>query len=202
MVLSAKLLVGLGNPGSKYKQTRHNVGQRFIEMVGASVPVDFRFDKYLSGYFATYQVNSQEDCHLFLPECWMNESGAPVVAAVKRTGIMPEQLLIAHDELDLPVGAARLKAGGGSGGHNGLRNIGHYLGNDFKRLRIGIGHPGTPAKVVNYVLAEASQKEQRLQTLAMEKSLALLPTLLTHWHKGASLLNGYQANHEEHQDGI
>jgi PTH1 family peptidyl-tRNA hydrolase len=154
------LIVGLGNPGAEYAETRHNAGFRFIdslrEMAGATLRPESRF----SGVVAKTNIASSP-VWLLAPTTFMNRSGNSVAAFSRYFKIPPSEMLVAYDELDLPPGTVRLKFGGGDGGHNGLRDVIEKLGTaDFYRLRIGIGHPGSASEVVSYVLKKAPTVER------------------------------------------
>ncbi|RFA31300.1 aminoacyl-tRNA hydrolase [Alkalilimnicola ehrlichii] len=156
------LIVGLGNPGDRYTQTRHNAGFWFVEELARRYGGSFRSEAKFQGETARIVVGGQ-DCHLLKPMTFMNRSGASVAALARFYRIPPEQILIAHDEIDLPPGQVKMKLSGGHGGHNGLRDIIQVLGSrDFWRLRIGVGHPGQKEQVVGYVLGRASAAEQPL----------------------------------------
>lgn len=153
-------MVGLGNPGPKYESTRHNVGYRFVDTLAARNGGRFRIENRFHGFLCRLLISGQ-DLRLLKPMILMNRSGQSVAAVVHYFGITPEQVLIAHDELDLPVGTLRLKQGGGHAGHNGLRDIINALNSrDFWRLRIGIDHPEDRSEVVNYVLSRASRDDE------------------------------------------
>lgn len=173
------LIVGLGNPGSEYRDTRHNAGAMFVEELarqcGAVLAPESRFQgrtgrTTLAGH----------DLRLLIPTTFMNRSGASVAAMAGFFKIAPEQMLIAHDELDIPLGSARFKQGGGPGGHNGLRDIIPALGNNgaFHRLRIGIGHPGHASRVTGHVLGKPSQAERECIDACIAEAIAALPLLL------------------------
>jgi PTH1 family peptidyl-tRNA hydrolase len=149
-----RLLVGLGNPGSKYAATRHNAGYWFADAVASRFDASFRDNSRFLGQLAELKVGGQS-LRLLKPTTYMNESGRSVAAVVQFFRLAVEDLLIAHDEIDLPPGVVRLKRGGGHGGHNGLRDIIPALGSpDFVRIRIGVGHPGHKDLVTSYVLIE------------------------------------------------
>ncbi|NOG32639.1 aminoacyl-tRNA hydrolase [Halomonas sp. TBZ9] len=172
-------LIGLGNPGPEYAATRHNAGAWAVEAVARAANAQLRPDKKFLGLYA--KVNfSGHTLHLLNPTTFMNRSGASVAALCQFFKLSPEQLLIAHDELDLPAGQARYKTGGGHGGHNGLRDIISALGNQkqFHRLRIGVGHPGSANQVVNYVLGRPGKSEQLAIEQALDECLATLPLAL------------------------
>jgi len=155
-----RLVVGLGNLRPEYEATRHNVGYRFVDTLAERNGGRFRIENRFHGLLCRLLVSGQ-DLRLLKPMTFMNRSGQSVAAVVRYFGIAPEQILIAHDELDLPVGTLRLKRGGGHAGHNGLRDLISALDNqDFWRLRIGINHPGDRSEVVNYVLSRASREDE------------------------------------------
>jgi len=155
-----RLVVGLGNLGPEYEATRHNVGYRFVDALAERNGGRFRIENRFHGLLCRLLVSGQ-DLRLLKPMTFMNRSGQSVAAVVRYFGIAPEQILIAHDELDLPVGTLRLKRGGGHAGHNGLRDLISALDNrDFWRLRIGINHPEDRSEVVNYVLSRASREDE------------------------------------------
>lgn len=156
-----QLIVGLGNPGPDYHRTRHNAGQDFVIELATSLGTTLTPDNKFFGYSARASV-ANRDLRLLIPTTFMNRSGQSVAALSQFYKIPPESILVAHDELDLAPGVARLKIGGGHGGHNGLRDIIANLGNNanFGRLRIGIGHPGSAKLVTNYVLKRAASDDQ------------------------------------------
>jgi len=153
-------VVGLGNPGPEYESTRHNAGYRFVDALAERNGGRFRIENRFHGLLCRLLVSGQ-DLRLLKPLTFMNRSGRSVAAVVRYFGIAPEQILIAHDELDLPVGTLRLKQGGGHAGHNGLRDVISALDSrDFWRLRIGIDHPDGRSEVVNYVLSRTSREDE------------------------------------------
>ena len=168
--MGIKLIIGLGNPGDKYDATRHNAGFQFVHFLLQGNTKLLKPNKKLHGLVADLTTNYGTDCNptkehikLLLPQTYMNQSGLAVAAAVRYFNLTTDQLLIAHDELDLSPGTAKIKYDGGHGGHNGLRHTFQTLGKtNFYRLRIGIGHPGDKNKVLNYVLKSAGKKEQAL----------------------------------------
>ncbi len=156
-----QMLVGLGNPGEKYCQTRHNAGFWFADEVARRYAATFRPESKFQGEVASIRVDGR-DIRLLKPGTFMNCSGRAVSALAKFYKIPRQAILVAHDELDLPPGTSRIKASGGHGGHNGLRDIIAALGGkDFWRLRIGIGHPGDKSEVVNYVLRNPGKAERQ-----------------------------------------
>ena len=163
-----KLIVGLGNPGDKYTDTRHNAGEWLIERLARRFNVSLNPESKFFGKTARTLVNGKE-VRLLVPTTFMNLSGKSVGALASFYRIKPEEILVIHDELDLPPGTAKLKQGGGHGGHNGLKDIVAQLGNNnnFYRLRIGIGHPGHRDLVAGYVLNKPSPADRD----ALEKVL-------------------------------
>lgn len=170
-----QLIVGLGNPGEKYQNTRHNAGAWWVEkLAGTSLKPESKFH----GRYHKFSLGNHS-CHLLIPTTFMNRSGQAVQAIMQYYKIPPTALLVAHDELDLPVGEVRLKLGGGHGGHNGLRDIFACLQTpDFYRLRIGIGHPGHRDRVTSYLLSPISQAERTEIEQAFDTVTPLLPELL------------------------
>lgn len=163
-----KLIVGLGNPGDKYADTRHNAGEWLIERLARRFNVSLNPENKFFGKTARTLLNGKE-VRLLVPTTFMNLSGKAVGALASFYRIKPEEILVIHDELDLPAGTAKLKQGGGHGGHNGLKDIVAQLGNNnnFYRLRIGIGHPGHRDLVAGYVLNKPSPADRD----ALEKVL-------------------------------
>lgn len=173
-----KLIVGLGNPGNQYEQTRHNAGFWFVEEVARQYNVQFRPETKFLGEAARIQSNGQ-DFWLLKPSTFMNRSGQSIQALAKFYKIPVEAILVAHDELDLDPGVARLKKSGGHGGHNGLRDTIAALGTkDFQRLRLGIGHPGDRNKVVDFVLKAPSKPEYQQIDDAIYQASKVLPLVL------------------------
>ena len=174
-----KLIVGLGNPGSEYRGTRHNAGADFVETLARQCAASLQSESRFFGMTGRATL-SGHDLRLLIPTTFMNLSGKSVAAMAQFFKFSPEEILVAHDELDLPPGSAKLKQGGGHGGHNGLRDIIPALGNsrDFYRLRIGIGHPGHASKVTGYVLGTAPQNERIAIDACIDEAIATLPLLL------------------------
>ncbi|MGO3128517.1 MAG: aminoacyl-tRNA hydrolase [Luteimonas sp.] len=170
-----RLIVGLGNPGPEYARTRHNAGFRFVDALAARAGVSFRLDSKLFGETAKIDIAGRP-VWLLKPATFMNLSGKSVTAALRFWKFEPEQALLAHDELDLPPGTARLKFDGGHGGQNGLRDTMQLLGHGgFHRLRIGIGHPGSKDKVTPWVLGRASADDDILIGRAIDDAIGVLP---------------------------
>ena len=186
-----KLIVGLGNPGVKYERTRHNAGQDWlVQLAGAEgitlAPEKRFFGDYGQGLVAGHKV------HLLIPHTFMNLSGQSVQALCNFYKIDTQHILVAHDELDLPPGTARLKLGGGHGGHNGLRDIINKRSGDknFHRLRLGIGHPGNAKLVTNYVLKKALLEERISIDHAMERAIkAMSDAISGQWQKAMNDLH-------------
>ncbi|MCW9011000.1 aminoacyl-tRNA hydrolase [Marinobacter sp.] len=169
------MVVGLGNPGSDYENTRHNAGALFVEALAREAGQTLRPEKKYHGLYARIQWQSL-DLHLLNPSTFMNRSGTAIKALADFFKISPEQILVAHDELDLPPGTAKLKKGGGHGGHNGLRDTIAHLGtNDFQRLRLGIGHPGDSRKVTGFVLGRLGKQETEQLTAVFDEVMRVLP---------------------------
>lgn len=169
-----KLIVGLGNPGPEYAATRHNAGQWFVEALSQKYGIRLTNEPKYHGHTGRGTVQGQ-DLRLLIPTTFMNLSGQSVGALATFFKIMPDEILVAHDELDLLPGSIRLKTGGGHGGHNGLRDIIRALANHntFHRLRIGIGHPGDASKVAGFVLTKAPSSEQSLIERALDEAVSL-----------------------------
>lgn len=154
-----KLLVGLGNPGQKYTKTRHNAGFLLLDELAKSEGVVFSRQSRFYGDLTEMNADARA-MYLLKPSTFMNRSGQAVVSLMKYYKIKPEEILVVHDELDFEVGTLKLKSGGGHGGHNGLRDIIASMGvRDFKRLRIGIGRPGSGRVVADYVLSDFSKAD-------------------------------------------
>lgn len=167
MTAPLRLIVGLGNPGPRYEQTRHNAGFWFVDLLAEREGGRFAMETKFQGELARI-VLAGDELRLLKPQTFMNLSGQSAGAVARFFKLAPEQVLVAHDELDLAPGTARLKRGGGHGGHNGLRDLIRHIGADFWRLRIGIGHPGHRDQVTDYVLTRAPAAEDTLirETLA------------------------------------
>lgn len=172
-----RLIVGLGNPGADYFDTRHNAGFWLIDSIAAEQGVSFRSEKRFNAEECRFKTEGG-DCHLLKPQTFMNRSGLAVAGLARYFRIETEQILVIHDELDLPPGTNRLKHGGGHGGHNGLRDcIAHLGGNAFFRIRIGIGHPGDAKQVINYVLHKPSADDRDAIDNANRNTLAVMPLI-------------------------
>lgn len=172
-----RLIVGLGNPGPKYADTRHNVGFWWVDALAAEARAQLRPEARFHGLAARISRFSRE-LWLLEPQTYMNHSGRAVGALAGYYKIAPEEILVVHDELDLPPGTVRLKKGGGHGGHNGLKDIVAHLNTaEFWRLRLGIGHPGERSEVSNYVLNAPRREEQELIEHTVRESLRELPRM-------------------------
>jgi PTH1 family peptidyl-tRNA hydrolase len=171
-----KLVVGLGNPGREYEATRHNAGFWWVENLADLHRVRLQTEPKFFGRVGKLGTGPN-DGWLLLPQTFMNASGRAVQALAGFYKIAPGEILVVHDELDLEPGIVRLKKGGGVAGHNGLKDIAAVLGPEFWRLRIGIGHPGERAEVVNYVLRPPRQEETELISAAIERSLEVWPLI-------------------------
>jgi len=184
-----RLVVGLGNPGKKYERTRHNAGYWWVERLARGIKAAFRSDGKFHGRVA--KLAPPAETWILMPDTYMNESGRAVAALASFYKIAPPEILVVHDELDLPPGSVKLKLGGGTSGHNGLKDIAESLGSrDFWRLRIGIGHPrdtATEQEVVDYVLHPPRAEEQSLIDEAIASSLEVWPLLAEDRHEAAML---------------
>ncbi len=174
-----KLIVGLGNPGSEYAHTRHNAGADFIDELARQYGTTLSPDSKFFGLVGRATIQNR-DVRLLIPTTFMNLSGKAIAAIAQFYKIEPEAILVAHDELDIPPGNARLKIGGGHGGHNGLRDTIKCLANNknFARLRIGIDHPGNAKLVSNYVLKKAPANEYQQITESIYEATRIVPLLL------------------------
>jgi PTH1 family peptidyl-tRNA hydrolase len=182
------LIVGLGNPGSQYSETRHNAGFWFLDRVAETCGARLRQQTRLQSETARAELFGR-DCLLVKPTTFMNHSGQAVRAVMDYFRADAASLLVAYDELDLPPGVARLKRGGGHGGHNGLRDIfRHIADHDFLRLRLGIGHPGNKDAVTPYVLGRATAEQERLMRGSISDAIAALPLVLGNDVPGAMKL--------------
>ncbi|PKF62192.1 aminoacyl-tRNA hydrolase [Psychromonas sp. psych-6C06] len=178
MSTTIKLLVGLANPGPEYTHTRHNAGQWYLDQLASQENIQLKAEAKFFGLTGRIQF-AGNDIRLLVPTTFMNLSGKSVAAMANFYRIKPEEILVAHDELDLPPGVAKFKLGGGHGGHNGLRDIISKLGNNknFYRLRIGIGHPGDKNRVSGFVLGKASRAEQNLIDQSIDEAARCTPIL-------------------------
>ncbi|MGB4812772.1 MAG: aminoacyl-tRNA hydrolase [Methylophilaceae bacterium] len=172
-----RLFVGLGNPGDKYERTRHNAGFWWVDSIAAKTDSKLTLDAKMFGMVA--KLNPTPDKWLLKPTTFMNLSGKAVAALANYYKISPAEILVIHDELDLPAGSIKLKFSGGHGGHNGLKDIHSALGTaDYWRLRVGIGHPGNRNEVVSFVLKPPLKDEQSAIDDSLIESTKLLDDLL------------------------
>ncbi len=195
MTQGIKLIVGLGNPGPEYELTRHNAGAFFVERLADRHNLTLRQENRFFGLTGRLTVDGQ-DLRLLIPTTFMNRSGQAVAALAGFYRIAPEEILVAHDELDLPPGTVKCKQGGGHGGHNGLRDIITSLGNQnsFHRLRLGIGHPGHSSQVTGFVLGRAPKAEQQALDAAIDEALTELPGMLAgDWARVMRRLHSFKA---------
>jgi peptidyl-tRNA hydrolase, PTH1 family len=172
-----KIIVGLGNPGPEHLLTRHNAGFWFVDALAAKLGARFRSHTKFQGEICKLTVAGDE-ITLLKPTTYMNRSGLAIRALTDYQKIEPVQIMVVHDELDLPVGEARFKQGGGHGGHNGLRDTVTHIGPEFWRLRLGIGHPGDKSQVIDYVLRRAPKIEEDLILAAVAKSVDAIDTFI------------------------
>ena len=174
-----QLLVGLGNPGARYEQTRHNVGFWLVDALAQQSEAVFKASRQHHGELAQIHVAGQR-CWLLKPTTYVNRSGDAVMSLLNYYKIPLRQMAVVHDDLDLPPGQVKLKFGGGHGGHNGLRHICAVSGDsDFYRIRLGIGHPGHRDEVTNYVLSRPSREDQQQIMTAIDEVLACMPEIMT-----------------------
>jgi len=172
------LIVGLGNPGPEYAETRHNAGFRFLDVLLSGSNVSLRRESRFTGDVARFAIDGKE-LWLLAPQTFMNKSGESVAKFANYYKIPAAEILVAYDEIDLPVGSVRLKVGGGTAGHNGLTDVVEKLGSpDCARLRIGVGHPGSAAQVVSYVLKRPPASEQKLIDDSIERARGQLPDII------------------------
>ena len=177
-VADIRLIVGLGNPGAQYADTRHNAGFWFVDEVARTTGATLRAEPRFHGLAARIMFEGHE-LWLLEPSTFMNRSGQSVAALARFYKIAPEQILIVHDEIDLPVGLVKLKYAGGHGGHNGLRDLHAHLGTpNYWRLRIGVGHPGSKDLVVDYVLHAPSKVDREKINSVIDEASRQLPDLL------------------------
>jgi PTH1 family peptidyl-tRNA hydrolase len=175
--LPLRVIAGLGNPGPEHQVTRHNAGFWFVDTLARRHGGEFRDYRKYSGETARVTISGRE-LILLKPTTYMNRSGLSIRQISEFFKIAADEILVAHDELDLPVGSVRLKHGGGHGGHNGLRDTIAHVGENFWRLRLGIGHPGNKADVIDYVLTRAMRAEEELILEAVNTAADAMPLLL------------------------
>lgn len=191
------LIVGLGNPGAEYAATRHNVGFWFVDALAEEFGARFQANRHAHGELARLQFEGRQ-LLLLKPDTFVNRSGLAVRATLDYFKYSPDQLLVVHDDLDLPAGIVRAKRSGGHGGHNGLRDTISHIGRDFARLRFGIGHPGNADSVVGYVLAKPSRSEEPAIAEALSAGRAQLGHLVS-GDFDAAMRVLHQRNAEEKQ---
>ncbi|MGI9229360.1 MAG: aminoacyl-tRNA hydrolase [Gammaproteobacteria bacterium] len=178
MPAAIKLIAGLGNPGTDHADTRHNAGFWFADQLVDRIHAGFSNEKKLFCELARIREDGH-DLRVIKPQTWMNESGRAVQAVADYYDIDCKQILVVHDEIDLPTGTIRLKQGGGHGGNNGLRSISQCLtDNGYYRLRIGIDHPGSKEQVTPYVLSRPGKQDKALIEAAIQRGLDVLPLIL------------------------
>lgn len=186
--VAPKLIVGLGNPGPEYVETRHNAGFWFCEQLARELGVSLAHESRFHGVVGNARAAG---VWILLPQTYMNRSGQSVGALARFYRILPSEILVVHDELDILPGQLKLKCGGGNGGHNGLKDIQAHLGTpDFWRLRIGIGHPGDRNQVANFVLHRPSRDEQTLIDESIGRALDAWPKMLAgEWERATQAIN-------------
>lgn len=172
-----KLIVGLGNPGQEYQDTRHNAGFWFVDALARKLNLSFVLEGKYFAYVARGKINGI-DLWLLKPQTYMNLSGKSVQTLATFFKIKPEEILVVHDELDFKPGTTKLKQGGGNGGHNGLKDIDRVIGKNYWRLRIGIGHPGDASKVAGFVLNRPMMDEQIEIERNIDKALTVSEQLI------------------------
>ncbi|MBG2875634.1 aminoacyl-tRNA hydrolase [Proteus alimentorum] len=190
-----KLIVGLANPGADYAQTRHNAGAWYVDLLAQRHQQSLKEESKFFGYTARINLNGN-DVRLLVPTTFMNLSGKAVQAMANFYRIELDEILVAHDELDLPPGIVKMKLGGGNGGHNGLKDIQSKFSNNpnFYRLRIGIGHPGDKNKVVGFVLGKPPISEQKLIDDAIDEALSCTDILMRDgYEKAINRLHSFKA---------
>lgn len=177
MPKSIRIIAGLGNPEDKYERTLHNAGFWFVDALARKYGGNFRYDKKFDADYCRIKLHG-DDVWLVKPQSYMNLSGGPIRSIMDYYRLTTDELLVAHDEIDLPPGTTRLKKGGGHGGHNGLRDIIQHCGAEFVRLRLGVGHPGEKSQVTNYVLKRGSADVERAIEENIADAMAVMPLLI------------------------
>ena len=172
-----RMITGLGNPDAKYERTLHNAGFWFVDELARRYSGAFRYEKKFDAECCKVGIDGN-DIWLVKPQSYMNHSGGPVRAALDYYRATSAELLVAHDEIDLPPGTVRLKQGGGHGGHNGIRDVIRHCGPDFLRLRIGVGHPGEKDRVTGYVLKRGSSEVETAVEKNIDEAIDALRVLL------------------------
>ena len=177
MSKAIRIIAGLGNPEDKYERTLHNAGFWFVDALARKYDGSFRYEKKFDADYC--RINLQgEEVWLVKPQSYMNNSGQPVRGLLDYYRLSVDELLVAHDEIDLPPGTTRLKEGGGHGGHNDLRDIIQHCGPDFLRLRLGVGHPGEKDQVTGYVLKRGSSDTEVAIKSDIDDAMAVMPELV------------------------
>ncbi len=172
-----RIIAGLGNPGEKYERTLHNAGFWFVDALARKYGGSFRYEKKFDADYCRINLHG-EDVWLVKPQSYMNQSGGPIRGVLDYYRLTLAELLVAHDEIDLPPGTTRLKLGGGHGGHNGLRDIIRHCGAEFLRLRLGVGHPGEKDMVTNYVLKRGSGETEDAIQRDIDDAMGVMPELV------------------------
>ena len=174
---SIRIIAGLGNPEDRYERTLHNAGFWFVDALADKYGGSFRYEKRFGADYCKINLHGQ-DVWLVKPQSYMNLSGGPIRGVIDYYRLKVSELLVAHDEIDLPPGTTRLKKGGGHGGHNGLRDIIQHCGAEFVRLRLGVGHPGDKSQVTNYVLKRGSADVERAIEDNIVEAMDVMPLLI------------------------
>ena len=185
------LIAGLGNPGTRYAKTRHNAGTDLVNLFAERNSLELKVNKSLKGKINSLEI-SKVEVFFLVPDIFMNHSGKSLKPTIKKLNIELEKVLIIHDDLDLPSGTCKLKLGGGDGGHNGLKSIIESLGGkkDFKRMRLGIGHPGNSNLVNKYVVQKGSLRERKERLSAIENGIEVLEFLIAgNWNMALNILH-------------
>ena len=185
------LIAGLGNPGARYAKTRHNAGIDFIEELSKKWNLKFEEIKSVKSKVSIHKLD-KVDVYLLIPDVFMNHSGKALKPALKKYNLNIKDVLIIHDDLDLPSGTCKLKKYGGDGGHNGLKSIIENFGGnkDFLRMRIGIGHPGDSKKVNDYVVKKGTKKEIQERKKAILSGIEIIEdVILNNWEKAVNKLH-------------
>jgi len=177
MTTHLTMIAGLGNPEERYERTLHNAGFWFVDEMARRARMSFKYEKRFDAEICKISIEGS-DVWLVKPQSYMNLSGGPVRAMLDYYRLSAEQLLVAHDEIDLPPGTVRLKQGGGHGGHNGMRDVIQHCGRDFLRLRLGVGHPGQKDKVTGYVLKKASGDVEAAILKNVDEAANVMPLLI------------------------
>ena len=177
MTKPIRIIAGLGNPEDRYERTLHNAGFWFVDELARKYAGSLRYEKKFDADYCRINLHG-EDVWLVKPQSYMNCSGQPIRGMLDYYRLKADQLLVAHDEIDLPPGTVRLKEAGGHGGHNGLRDIIKHCGNEFLRLRLGVGHPGEKHKVTNYVLKRGSADVETAVERNIDDAIDVMPELV------------------------